>query len=115
MSKLEIGIYYLILIILGSGSCYGLGKYHGYEDATQEIYAKLNQEIKENNSELKTELNTHFSNYQQILNKMQERNNEKLISIQKTYSELGNCHNNDGIGMLNDEIRKRYRYPLSTP
>ena len=54
----------------------------------------------------KTQLNDTFKKHQELLNQ-QKDDYEKLTQIAEQYRTLGNCHNADGIGMLNEQIRSR--------
>lgn len=54
-------------------------------------------------AESKTQLNDTFKKHQELLN----QHYEKLTQIAEQYRALGNCHNADGIGMLNEQIRSR--------
>ena len=52
------------------------------------------------------QLNDTFKKHQELLNQ-QKADYEKLTQIAEQYRTLGNCHNADGIGMLNEQIRSR--------
>ena len=53
-----------------------------------------------------TQLNDTFKKHQELLNQ-QKADYEKLTKIAEQYRTLGNCHNANGIGMLNEQIRSR--------
>lgn len=61
---------------------------------------------KTQSTQLTAQLNDTFKKHQELLNQ-QKADYEKLTQIAEQYRTLGNCHNADGIGMLNEQIRSR--------
>ena len=60
--------------------------------------AEYAEATKTQSTQLTAQLNDTFKKHQELLN----QHYEKL-----THSTLGNCHNANGIGMLNEQIRSR--------
>ena len=68
--------------------------------------AEYAEAAKTQSTQLTAQLNDTFKKHQELLNQ-QKADYEKLTQIAEQYRTLGNCHNADGIGMLNEQIRSR--------
>ena len=68
--------------------------------------AEYAEAAKTQSTQLTAQLNDTFKKHQELLNQ-QKVDYEKLTQIAEQYSTLGNCHNANGIGMLNEQIRSR--------
>ena len=68
--------------------------------------AEYAEAAKTQSTQLTAQLNDTFKKHQELLNQ-QKADYEKLTQIVEQYRTLGNCHNADGIRMLNEQIRSR--------
>ena len=68
--------------------------------------AEYTQEVKIKSEKLSAQLNDTFKKHQELLNR-QKADYEKLTQIAEAYRNLGACHTDDGVRMLNEQIRKR--------
>ena len=68
--------------------------------------AEYVESVRTQSEKLSAQLNDTFKQHQELLNK-QKVEHEKVMQIAEAYRNLGACHTDDGIRLLNEQIRKR--------
>ena len=87
---------------------YGIGSHIGYKSGKAEAVQEYQENAQKLSTELTGALQKGFEIQQERLNKIQETNHAQIQKTLEEYKALGDCHTSNGIGLLGNEIRKRY-------
>lgn len=87
---------------------YGIGSHIGYKSGKADVVQEYQENAQKLSTELTGALQKGFEIQQERLNKIQETNHAEIQKTLEEYKALGDCHTSNGIGLLGNEIRKRY-------
>lgn len=99
-------VFALIIAVVVQYAYTAYAEKRAYNNGYLVAKAEYAEEAKTQSERITAQLNAGFAKQQELLNK-QEVNYEKLVQITDSYKHLGDCHNTNGIGLLNEQIRKR--------
>lgn len=102
----------LFMLVIGM---FILIEHKGYQRGVAETKLEYKELSFKLSKDISNSLQSEFSKQQEKLNSVQEINHEKLSKVLEEYKSLNDCHNSNGIGLLNEQIRKRYTNPSTPP
>lgn len=111
MNQLSYLQFKIILAVSAVGIsllAYGIGSHIGYKNGKAEAVQEYQENAQKLFTELTGALQKEFEIQQERLNKIQETNHAQIQKTLEEYKALGDCHTSNGIGLLGNEIRKRY-------